>query len=271
MTVADIPLGLRLARQAGWNQVEADWQRFLAMQPDGCFVGELDGAAVATTAAFIFGPIAWIAMVLVDVDSRRRGVATTLLKHALDFLDARGVQTIRLDATAAGQPVYEKLGFVPEYGLTRYTGTAALSDGGFAPAGDKPQLDDVIALDRWATATPRAKLLTRLLAESPDLTRVLRREGRLEGYITGRRGANATQIGPCIATAQAGPVLLTEALSYCAGRPVFIDVPHDHAAARQIVETRGLTAQRHFLRMCRGTRIRDRVGAIWASSGPEKG
>ena len=111
MTVADIPLGLRLARQAGWNQIEADWRRFLAMQPDGCFVGERDGTPVATTATFIFGPVAWIAMVLVDVDSRRKGVATTLLKHALDFLDNQGVKTVRLDATAAGQPVYEKLGF----------------------------------------------------------------------------------------------------------------------------------------------------------------
>ena len=123
MTTADIPLGLKLARQAGWNQIEPDWRRFLTMQPDGCFVGELDGTAVATTAAFIFGSVAWIAMVLVDIDSRRKGVATTLLKHALDFLDEQGVKTVRLDATAAGQPVYEKLGFVPEYPLTRYMGT----------------------------------------------------------------------------------------------------------------------------------------------------
>jgi len=323
MTAADIPLGLKLARQAGWNQMEADWRRFLAMQPDGCFVGEWDGAPVATTAAFIFGPVAWIAMVLVDIESRRKGIATTLLQHALDFLDAQGVQTVRLDATAAGQPVYEKLGFVPEYCLTRYMGTAAhrgaapgTRDDKIAEHGTVAQLvvprtsgprvsrasgprieggtpsthaggtpatrasqprpsDDpwreVFAFDHRMTATSRAKMLARLFEESPDLTRVWHQEGQLQGYITGRRGANATLIGPCVATAEAGPVLLGGALCCCAGQPVFIDVPRDNAPAIALVENSGLTAQRHFMRMCRGARIEDHTEAIWASSGPEKG
>jgi GNAT superfamily N-acetyltransferase len=279
MTVADIPLGLKLARQAGWNQIEADWQRFLALQPDGCFVGELDGTAVATTAAFIFGPVAWIAMVLVAIESRRKGVATTLLKHALDFLDGQGVKTVRLDATAAGQPVYEKLGFVPEYPLTRYMGIAAQV--GRASPHDASRragtfalpfsAGQIAAFDYRMTATPRKKMLARLFEESPDLTQVWDRDGRLEGYITGRRGANATLIGPCIATAHAGPALLTAALDCCAGQPVFMDVPRDNVPAVEMAEKNGLSIQRHFMRMCRGERIKDHIEAIWASSGPEKG
>ncbi len=274
MTTVDIPLGLKLARQADWNQIESDWRRFLAMQPDGCFVGELDGVSVATTAAFTFGPVAWIAMVLVDINSRRKGVATTLLKHALDFLDERGIETVRLDATAAGQPVYEKLGFVPEYPLTRFMGTAQPSpspSGLTLPPIADPQLREVVAFDHQMTATPREKMLARLFDESPDLTRVFHREGQLEGYVTGRRGAHAILIGPCIATTYAGPALLGDALGRCAGQPVFVDVPRDNAPAIEIVERNGLTAQRHFTRMCRGARIEDHVEAIWASSGPEKG
>jgi GNAT superfamily N-acetyltransferase len=274
MTVADIPLGLKLARQAGWNQIEPDWRRFLGMQPNGCFVGELDGSAVATTAAFIFGPVAWIAMVLVDIDSRRKGVATTLLKHALDFLDEQGVKTVRLDATAAGQPVYEKLGFVPEYPLTRYMGTVEPSPKPLAlmlPPTIGRQMNAIVAFDRGMTATPREKMLARLFEESPEITRALYRDGQVEGYVTGRRGANATLIGPCIATAYAGPILLRDAFGRCVGQPVFIDVPRDNAPAIEIVEKSGLTVQRHFTRMCRGERIKDHVEAIWASSGPEKG
>jgi GNAT superfamily N-acetyltransferase len=284
MTLADIPLGLKLARQAGWNQIEADWRRFLAMQPDGCFVGELDATAVATTAAFIFGPVAWIAMVLVEAEFRRQGVATALLKHALDFLDSRGVKTVRLDATAAGQPVYAKLGFVPEYPLTRYMGAAPVGCAvhTFSPGGDMPaercarhtlpfSAGQIAAFDYRMTATSREKMLARLFEESPDLTQVWDQDGRLEGYITGRRGANATLIGPCIATAHAGPALLSAALACCADRPVFMDIPRDNAPAIEMVEKSGLGVQRHFMRMCRGERIRDHVEAIWASSGPEKG
>src|SRR5438270_10324239 len=98
MTAADVPLGLRLRGQAGWNQTEADWRRFLRLQPDGCFVAELDGAPAGTTAAFVFGPVAWVAMVLVDEAVRGRGVGTALMRHALALLDGRGVRSVRLDA-----------------------------------------------------------------------------------------------------------------------------------------------------------------------------
>jgi len=128
MTGADLGLGLRLSRQAQWNQTETDWRRFLELGGEGCFIAELDGTAVGTTTTCIFDSVAWIAMVLVDVEARRQGVGSALLRHALAFLDAKGIETVRLDATPAGQPVYEKLGFQPEYLLTRYEGIASRSD-----------------------------------------------------------------------------------------------------------------------------------------------
>jgi hypothetical protein len=44
LTAADLPLGLHLSRQAGWNQTPDDWRRCLELQPEGCFVAECDGA-----------------------------------------------------------------------------------------------------------------------------------------------------------------------------------------------------------------------------------
>jgi len=87
------------------------------LQPEGCFVAEIDGASVGTTTTCVFGSVAWVGMVLVEVNARRKGVATALLKHALNFLEKQQVKSIRLDATAAGLPVYEKFGFTPEYQL----------------------------------------------------------------------------------------------------------------------------------------------------------
>src|SRR5258705_12655293 len=114
MTVADIPVGMRLKDQAGWNQLEADWRRLLDLQPDGCFVAELGGSPVGTVTTCRFGPVAWIAMMLVDVRFRRCGIGRALMSHALEDLDAHGVCTVRLDATPLGRPLYETLGFVAE-------------------------------------------------------------------------------------------------------------------------------------------------------------
>ncbi len=272
MVTDDIQLGLRLTRQAGWNQLESDWRRFMAMEPQGCFVAQLDGIPVGTTTTCLFGPVAWIAMVLVELNARRQGVATALLKHALDFLDGQGVRTVRLDATAAGQPVYERLGFTPEYQLTRYEGMAPQT-------GEQPSvteatasvLPQIVAFDHAMTGTYREKMLARLFEQSPQTAHVLHRDGRLEGFVALRQGANATQIGPCIATSHAGPALLGSALSGCAGRPVFIDVPRANTPALRLAEAGGLRVQRHFMRMYRGDPVKDCVEAIWASSGPEKG
>src|SRR5262245_64942987 len=82
MTPADIPLGMRLKSQNGWNQLEADWQRLLAMEPDGCFVAEANDVGVGTACTCVFGSVAWIAMVLVDAERRKQGIGTALMEHA---------------------------------------------------------------------------------------------------------------------------------------------------------------------------------------------
>src|SRR5438128_556209 len=107
MTAADVSFGMRLKAANGWNQTEADWHRYLDLQPDGCFVAEIDGNPVGTLTTCIFGTVAWIAMMLVDVSQRRRGIGLALMQHAIDFLTHEGVISIRLDATPLGQRLYE--------------------------------------------------------------------------------------------------------------------------------------------------------------------
>jgi GNAT superfamily N-acetyltransferase len=276
MTAADVPLGMRLKEQAGWNQTEADWRRFLDLAPDGCFVAELDGAAAGTAAAFVFGPVAWVAMVLVEESLRGRGVGAALVRHALDFLDRRAVHTVRLDATPLGRPLYEKLGFVAEYTLLRYAGALPPAATGRAegvrvvPAAPG-HLDRLARLDRAVTGADRELLLRQLFAERPDLWRVAEESGEVTGYLASRPGARACQVGPCLARPGAGPALLADAWRRHAGQSVFVDVPADHAAAVAAAEAQGLSVQRTLLRMGRGPAAGEDVGRLWASSGPEKG
>ncbi len=273
MTVADLPLGMRLKAQAGWNQVEADWLRFLDLEPEGAFVAELDGSPVGTLVVCIFGPVAWIAMVLVDTAVRRRGLGRALMEHALALLDARGVPTVRLDATPLGQPLYEQLGFVPEYVLTRFEGAAPRVEATFQkvqPA-RATHLDEILSLDRSVTGTDRSKMLRCLFAEQPDAARVVEHNGAVTGYLMARPGARALFVGPCIAQAEAGPLLFADAWQRYAGQPIFLDIPNGNTAAFALAQSAGLTPQRPLTRMVRGVRIEERVADLWASSGPEKG
>jgi GNAT superfamily N-acetyltransferase len=278
MNARDLPLGMRLKDQAGWNQTEADWRRLLDLQPAGCFVAELDGVPVGTTAVCTFGPVAWVAMVLVEESVRGRGIGTALMEHALAFLDRQSVRTVRLDATSLGRPVYEKLGFVEEYLLHRYAGVlppageaAARPGDGTVSAARPEHLDGVFEVDRAVTVTDRRSLLQRLFSERPEAGRVVTREDQVLGYLSWRPGSKAVQIGPCVARGDAGPLLLADAWRRHAGQRVFIDIPADNPAAVAAATAQGLTAQRPLLRMCRGPRLGERCTEIWASSGPEKG
>jgi GNAT superfamily N-acetyltransferase len=273
MTRQDVPLGMRLKDQAGWNQTEQDWRRFLDLEPEGCFVAIQQGRPVGTVAAFAFGLIGWIAMVLVDRSARHCGIGTRLVEQALEYLDTRAVDTVRLDATELGRPIYETLGFVAEYELLRLQGTAQST-----PVHPNVRLlpperfAEVLELDLKVTATHRGRLLQALHREAPDAFRTFAADQTTLGYITIREGARATQIGPGVASnEEAGRALIEDALSRCQEQPVLIDIPVDNLAALACAESHGLTAQRPFIRMRRGNPVDDDPTRLWASSGPEKG
>jgi GNAT superfamily N-acetyltransferase len=273
MALGDLALGVRLKNQAGWNQTEADWRRMIDLQPDGCFVAELDGQPVGTTTTCIFDSIGWIAMVLVEESARGRGIGTRLMEHALTYLDRSGVRTARLDATPLGRPVYEKLGFVAEYELARWEGTRArLESGENVISANVEQLEAVVAIDCQVTGTNRRRLLERIYHERPEAIRLLIAGRTVTGYLATRIGSRAVQIGPVVALdEEAGRALLDSAMACSAGRHMFLDIPADNTPATRWAEAQGFRVQRTFTRMRRGEPVYDQPTHIWASFGPEKG
>src|SRR5262249_49185807 len=117
----DTALGMRLKGEAGWNQCASDWKAYLQIEPDGCFIAELDGRAVGTATAIPYEDrLGWIGMVLVDTDARRKGVGTRLVAETIAYLESVACRCQKLDATEAGALVYEKMGFHIEYEVQRW-------------------------------------------------------------------------------------------------------------------------------------------------------
>jgi GNAT superfamily N-acetyltransferase len=269
----------RLKEQAGWNQTPADLDRFRKLSPEGCFVAQWDGEPVGCVMAFEFGPVAWIAMMLVDKAFRGRGIGRALMDRALQHLDSRGIPTIRLDATPLGQPLYEKLGFAPQFEVGRFGGSPLTPgassaehshcEGVLLPAVEE-HFEEIIELDRAVTCTDRRGLLLALFEEQPQELRVVIHDRRVIGYVTSRPGAHARQIGPCIAAA-CGPRLLADALERHAGFGVYLDVPLDNLPAAAIAQAHGLAIARTLTRMCRGAAVVEDLPRLFASSSPEKG
>src|SRR5205085_5065787 len=117
----DLAAAFELSASAGWNQTVEDWSMLMELAPEGCFGIEADGRLVSTTTLVCYGQrLAWIGMVLTNAEYRGRGFARRLLAEALDRADSVGVETVKLDATDQGRPLYEKLGFKPEQAIERW-------------------------------------------------------------------------------------------------------------------------------------------------------
>src|ERR1700693_2597656 len=110
--------GLALSTEAHWNQNEADW-RFFLTEGEVFGVRDKDGLLIASAALLPYSAgNAWVSMVLVTGNWRRRGLATKLVDACLAAA-ARQKLTTWLDATPAGATVYGPLGFVPTLQLRR--------------------------------------------------------------------------------------------------------------------------------------------------------
>src|SRR3954453_12155212 len=125
-------------------------QRFVATQPDGLVVVEEAGEVVGTGCCIAYeeGGFGWIGLVATAPDHQRRGIATIVTERLSAVLAEHGCASV-LDASAAGAPVYERMGFV-DHGLTTVMGLEAEAPARRATACATVGVDDlaeVIALD----------------------------------------------------------------------------------------------------------------------------
>ena len=274
MRRADIPDGLRLCRASGWNQTEHDWQHFLTVAPNGALVALDDERVIGSVATLPYGPFAWISMVLVDPDARRRGVGTLLLERGLALIPNE--VTARLDATPAGEVLYRTLGFTGEYGLARWFIDADRRHG-VGPTNVRPIADAdwsaILDTDSRVFGASREMLLRRLASEAPEYAWVVQQQNGLDGYVFGRHGFLRDQIGPLVAESAEVPELLLDAcLSVTPARAVFVDAPDDQPAWRAALVERGFAIERPFLRMYRGQLTAPgEPSRIYAITGPEFG
>jgi GNAT superfamily N-acetyltransferase len=252
---------MALKDAAGWNQTVSDWKSLLELAPESCFGIECEGRLAATTTAIYYGrDLAWIGMVVTDPAHRRGGLARRLLEHTLQYLDARGVGCVKLDATAMGQALYEQLGFREECVVERWLRPA----GPFTASQNvKPYAADR-ALDGQAFGADRSTLLEKLAPHGAWSAG--------DGFAMGRAGTQAAYFGPCISrTPTAARDLLRAFLETRALQPVYWDILATNPAAAELAREHGFTRSRELLRMVRGSSLPQDGSLVFAIAGFEFG
>ncbi len=259
MSPADIEAGLALCRASRWNQVRRDWELFLCLSPHGCRVAVKDERVIGTVATVCYEDrFSWIGMVLVDPAERGQGIGTQLLHEALAVLEDE--QSIRLDATPAGHAVYEKLGFVDEYNLSRMERPLPVSEMRSENNPARPvteaDLPQVHEMDREVFGTDRSLTLKWMLEGAPGYAWVITRGSRIRGYMFGRHGFNFEHIGPVIAedyeTARQLVIACLNTQQKGQARSFILDASRHDAEWKLWLESIGFKEQRPFIRMFYG-------------------
>lgn len=261
MTEADLAAADELRRAAGWNQTRQDWRRLLMLQPGGCFGAFCEGVLVGTVTTTVYGTkLAWIGMMLVHPQHRRKGIGKRLMSRALEYLKEQRLPCIKLDATPAGRPLYEQLGFVAESALQRWH----CGPPGRIPANamvSEPtrelRIEDwprVESIDAGAFGARRPQLL-RLLLEGSRRALVWPANGQVLGFGFLRSGANSDYLGPFVCAAAGGLAPLASSLMETAGPSVTWDIPDANEAATHAAAEYGFTPARPLTRMRLGARL----------------
>ena len=264
--VADALAGLALSTEAHWNQNEADWRFFLTM---GTMFGVRDhvGHLIASAALLPYGSgNAWVSMVLVTENWRRRGIATRLIDACLDAASKQRLVTW-LDATPAGARVYGPLGFAPTLQLRRLRLKQAMSAKTEATPSLSPcDIETFIAHDRRAMGFDRSALLAEIGGRSGS--RLL---SNGEAFAAIRDGRTARHIGPLFAASSDQALAMVNAIVQGETGPLLIDAINEQDEFLKGLIGSGWEIERPFQRMRFGSAGVSSAELPFAVAGPEYG
>ncbi|MCX4730870.1 GNAT family N-acetyltransferase [Streptomyces sp. NBC_01363] len=241
LTPGDLVACADLCEDRGWPRDEHRWGLLLAAGT-GYGVDDPGGKGLmASCVVTSYGPrLAAIGMLLVAERYARQGIARHLMNHVIA---ESGGTPLSLYATAAGQPLYEQIGFSVVGRSQRVTGSFRPADDRSSAVAVRPataeDLRAMIRLDSDVFGTDRTHVLARLPAYA-DHIRVAQDEGRLIGYAAVWPSERTHVVGPLIARDTATAQALVASLAEATDLPLRVDVDARHTELLDWFEKCGL-------------------------------
>ncbi len=251
----DLDFALELANQEGWNPGLADAKCFYQADPDGFFVGEVEGEPIGCISAVSYGEkFGFIGLYIVAPPHRGRGYGLQLWRHAMQYLKGHN---IGLDGVVAQQDNYRKSGFKLAHRNVRYAGRAEAAEPvpqtPIVPAATVP-FERLAAYDRTAFPAGRDRFLQSWLGV-PGGTALAWHDGdTLSGYGVVRPCRQGFKVGPLFAdTPEVAEALLRALIAEIpVGSDLFLDVPEPNTEAVNLARRHGMQPVFETARMYTG-------------------
>ncbi|GAA2774078.1 GNAT family N-acetyltransferase [Streptomyces showdoensis] len=257
------------AADEGWNPGVSDAPAFFAQDPEGFFLGRIDGEPVSAISVVNYDDsYSFLGFYLVRPDRRGLGHGLATWRAALAHAGGR---TVGLDGVPAQQDNYRRSGFAPAYRTARFVGEVPAPEGavaGVVPV-DRVEPAALAAYDATCHPAERPRFLAAWLATPGHRALVRLTDGRVTGYGVVRPAEQEARIGPLFADTPADAAALLDALAAEArsfgSERIAVDVPEANPAAARLAGERGLEPTFETARMYTGPIrpvARDRVFGV---------
>jgi len=249
----EISIAVNWAAAEGWNPGAVDDLCFAVADPEGFFIGEVDGVPAATVSCVNYSAdFAFLGFYIVRQDLRGRGYGLRIWNAAIAHA---GPRVIGLDGVVAQQKNYRKSGFQLAYANIRYGGMVAPSGANQAGVVALSEIASATIAAYDATVFPAARpAFLRAWINSPGhVGRALVRDGNLAGWGVIRPCRNGRKIGPLFADDRAAAEAVLSALLASVGSgEIFLDVPSINSDAVALAHQLGLAPSFETARMYTG-------------------
>jgi GNAT superfamily N-acetyltransferase len=151
-----------------WNDIRIPISSYL--EPDYIFPFKavIDGVLVGTGTAILHEKTGWLATIVTHSEYRNQGIGKQITEHLLALLQNHQCEHIYLMATALGEPVYQKVGFITESQYDFYKNISLenlpISENVSPYQSDYKQA--IFELDRMISGEDRSQHLETFLADS---------------------------------------------------------------------------------------------------------
>ena len=243
MSKEELDVAVQWAANEGWNPGLHDADSFYATDPNGYFMGFLNGLPITCISAVAYDEaFGFIGFYITKPEFRGKGYGVRTWNKAIEYLRT---QNIGLDGVFAQQENYKKSGFKLAYRNIRYKHIAEPT----FTAEEKNLLNlstvpfnDLVSYDNECFPTSRPQFLKSWLAMADSYGLASVSNNKITGYGVIRKCRQGYKIGPLFADNSSVAEVLYRSLCNRIekGAEVFFDVPEVNEEAVNLAKKNGM-------------------------------
>ena len=259
MSVDDYEFATELANSMNWNMAPEDFEFNRSLEPDGCLVALDNSKRIGIATCISFGQVGWFGNLIVEKEYRKHGVGGLLVKHAVNYLQNKGVKTIGLYAYPNLLNFYGSLGFKHEQDFSLLS-TEALGtvQGEASSETGRPHILAIERFDLGYFGGERRRLLESIILEKGNLSYCAFDGKELVGYVAATVYEKMAWVGPLICQENKTDVaasLIREVLMKLSGLSVYMVLPKKEKTLHEMLFDTGFSEEFGVSRMFLGEAV----------------